>query len=338
MKKRIVSLLLAVLVVPGLAQAQDTQEPRRAVEGRDGVKLERVAGKIVSLSANTVTIATRAKSNDDKAKHVKVQISAKPELRDLFAKGLGQKAQLFCRKTDKGGLVIVRVRSIEGVEVPEQGRQRPGMMGQMRHGGEELSPEQLEKRRERFGAMREHFRENPELRKELRELAQSDPEAFGQRIRQMHEDSGTASGARPRGGFSGRKTGQPGRDGARPGPARQRGGRDGARPGPAGQRGGRGMDRLGNPQIAKLEQQSQELAKRYQKAQGQDKEELDEKLRDTLTEAFELKVQAQGKQVQHLEKQLDRLRKQLEKREQSREAMIQKRFSQLTGQEDELSW
>ncbi len=324
MKKRIVSLLLAVLVVPGLAQAQDTQEPRRAVEGCDGVKLERVAGKIVSLSANTVTIATRAKSNDDKAKHVKVQISAKPELRDLFAKGLGQKAQLFCRKTDKGGLVIVRVRSIEGVEVPEQRRQRPGMMGQMRHGGEELSPEQLEKRRERFGAMREHFRENPELRKELRELAQSDPEAFGQRIRQMHEDSGTASGARPRGGFSGRKTGQPGRDGARPGPARQRG--------------GRGMDRLGNPQIAKLEQQSQELAKRYQKAQGQDKEELDEKLRDTLTEAFELKVQAQGKQVQHLEKQLDRLRKQLEKREQSREAMIQKRFSQLTGQEDELSW
>ena len=93
-----------------------------------------------------------------------------------------------------------------------------------------------------------------------------------------------------------------------------------------------------NPQIVKLEQQSQKLASQYRQAKGRDKEELGEKLRKTLTEVFEQKVQTQAKQVQRLEKQLEKLRDRLEKRQKTREAMIQKRFTHLTGQEDELSW
>ena len=91
-------------------------------------------------------------------------------------------------------------------------------------------------------------------------------------------------------------------------------------------------------EIRKLEQQSQELAKQYRQAKGRDKEELGEKLRKTLTEVFELKVQTQAKQVQRLERQLEKLREQLEKRERNREAMIQKRFTHLTGQEEDLPW
>ena len=98
------------------------------------------------------------------------------------------------------------------------------------------------------------------------------------------------------------------------------------------------MVRPGSPQIIKLEQQSQELARRQRQAEGQEKEELGEKLRKTLTEVFELKVQTQGKQVQRLKRQLEKLRGQLEKRERNREAIIEKRFTQLTGQEEELSW
>ncbi len=102
-----------------------------------------------------------------------------------------------------------------------------------------------------------------------------------------------------------------------------------------------GSGRRASPEIAeilKLEQQSQELAKQYRQAKGRDKEELGEKLRKTLTKVFELKVQTQAKQVQRLKRQLEKLRDQLKKRERNREAMIQKRFTQLTKQEDELSW
>ncbi len=98
------------------------------------------------------------------------------------------------------------------------------------------------------------------------------------------------------------------------------------------------MVRPGSPQIIKLEQQSRVLAGRYRQAKGRDKEELGEKLRKTLTEVFELKVQTQGKQVQRLKRQLEKLRGQLEKRERNREAMIQKRFTKLTGEEEDLPW
>ncbi|MCK4850220.1 MAG: hypothetical protein KAT11_02660 [Phycisphaerae bacterium] len=338
MKKLIASLLLVVLVVPSLAWAEQGRQPQRRRQqkdapGRGGMKLEQVGGKIVSLSINTVTIATGAPSKDKKtkAKYVKVQTSAKPKLRELLARGLGLKAQLLCRKTDKGALVLVRVRSIEGVEVPEQERRWPGMRDRMRQRGKELSPEQREKMRERFGAMAEQLRENPQLRQELRKLAKEDPEAFRRRIRQIREQGpGRPDRMRPR-----REPGRP-----TPQAGRRRPGEPMPPPGPGmGPRWGSG--RRASPEsaeIRKLEQQSQALAKRYRQAKGPDKEELGEKLRKTLTEAFELKVQTQAKQVQRLERQLEKLREQLEKRERNREAMIQKRFTHLTGQEEDLPW
>ena len=333
MKKLIASLLLIVLVVPGLAWAEEGKEPqqhrRRKASTHEGeTQLKQVGGKIVSLSANTVTLTTRAASKDKKtkAKHVKVRISDKGRMRLLLARGLGQKAQLLCRKTDKGGLVLVRIKTIEGVEIPEQGRRRPGMRGEMYSRGKELSPEERGKMRELFKAMGSHIQKNPELRRELRELAEKDPEAFRRRIRQIREQGLGRPDTR--------------RQPSRPTPqANRRRSRSGE---PMPGMSPRGVSRRrASPEsaaIRELEQQSQELARRYRQAKGRDKEELDEKLRKTLSEVFELKVQTRDKQVQRLERQLDRLREQLEKRERNREAMIQKRFSQLTGQKDELSW
>ncbi len=338
MKKLIASLLLVVLVVPSLAWAEQGKQPQRRRQqkdapGRGGMKLEQVGGKIVSLSANTVTIAKAAQTEDDKAKvqQVKVRTADKPELRGLLAKGLGQKAQLLCKKTDKGAWVLVRIKSIEGVEVAEQGRRWPGMRDRMRQRGKELSPEQREKMRERFKTMGAHLRKNPELRKKLRELAEKDPEAFRRRIRQIHEQGpGRPDRMRPR--WEPR------------GPMPQA---DRRRPGEPMPPLGLGMSPMGvsrrrasaeSAEIRKLEQQSQELGKRYRQAKGRDKEKLGEKLRKTLTEVFELKVQTQGKQVQRLERQLEKLRGQLEKRERNREAIIEKRFTKLTRQEEELSW
>ncbi len=314
MKKLMVSLLLVVLVVPSLAwaeEAKETKHPRKQKVTHSHVPMA-IEGKIVSLSVNTVTIATGANSQDDKAKvkRVKVWISDTPGVRVLLAskgidpkaqrlllaKGLGRKAQLLCKKTHKGDWILLSIKSIEGVEVP--------------------------KRRVSYRIMAEYIGKRPELRKELRELAEKDPEAFRLRVRQIREQGPSRPDRmRPRREPS-RPTPQAGRAVFKPGPFF---------PSPR-------RVRPGSPQIAKLEQQSQELAKRYRQAKGRDKEELGEKLRRTLSKVFELKVQTQVKQVERLERQLEKLRDQLEKRERNREAMIQKRFGQLTGEEENLPW
>ncbi len=92
------------------------------------------------------------------------------------------------------------------------------------------------------------------------------------------------------------------------------------------------------PEIAKLERQSHKLAQQYRRAEGEKKDQLAEKLRDTLARTFELKARVHEEEIERLERQLGRLRDRLERRRHNSEAIIQKRFSQLTGQEDDLDW
>ena len=108
--------------------------------------------------------------------------------------------------------------------------------------------------------------------------------------------------------------------------------------GPRGQEGRRRFS-PGNEQTQKLERQTHDLARQYRQAEGQEKQELEGKLRAALLETFEAKSQLQNQQVEHLEKQLQKLRSRLENRRKNREAIIDQRFEQLTGQQDdELSW
>lgn len=315
MKKLIAILLLVVLVVPGLAWAEEGRQPQRrqqraAARGSE-MELKQVGGKIVSLSANTVTIAPLEKSKD--AKTAVVHISEKPELLGLLAKGLGRKAQLICRETDKDGLVLVKVNSIEGVAVPKQGSPWPGMRDKMQHGGKTLSPEQREKMRGQFKAMHERIDKNPELRKELRELAEKDPEAFRQRIRQIHASAGKSD---KDGGLHSKH------------PDRPKSKRN--------MHGGKSFGQWNDPQIQKLRQEAHELAQKYGQAQGQEKEQLGQKLREKLSATFDKRVALQAKAAQELEKQLKELQQRLEERRKNREALIEKYFAKVTEQKDEV--
>lgn len=323
MKKTGLTVLIVVLFFPalGLAQQDETRErPRRDRVERPGESLnfEELRGEIISVSKNEVTIAA---GSADKPEQIKISIpERRAELRGLLGQGLGQKAELRCYKTRRGTWALLKIEGIEGVDVPSQSPSGPGEVGERpHHKDDEFSPEQRERLRDRFRAVAQRLKENPELREELKKLAKEDIEAFRQRIRRIHQLAGESI----------RGPDQPRGDGMA-----QRG-RGGPMPDQRGWRRGQSMP----PQIAEFERQSRELAEQYRRAEGRDREELGNKLQDRLAEIFDEKAEAQEKEVRRLEKQLEKLRKRLEKRQSHRKAIIQGRFEELTGQEDdELSW
>jgi hypothetical protein len=251
----------------------------------------------------------------------------------LLAQGLGRKAELQCRKTSQGVLTLIRIEGIEGIEVSEQTGFGPGIRERSRDRAQQLSPEDRETFRARFKDMRERLSEDPELREELRESSREDPDAFRQRIRQMMPELHQRPERR-----------RPQRDEDPGGMSNHRGSRMMGRMGPGQEMGPRGREgrRRFSPEdeeLQKLERQTHELAEQCHRADGQEKDELGEKLRETLSQVFEKKDQAQSQEVERLEKQLDKLRSRLENREKNREAIINQRFDKLTGQQDdELAW
>ena len=322
MKKIVLGLLAFVLFVPALALAQEAQEPPvpqpyggPQVAGARA-NIEKLQGQIVLASKTELTINSGTK---DKPEQIKIRIpERRAELADLLSKGVGKKAELLCRKTPQGDWVLLRIGSIEGVDVSSQPALGPAIREGLHRRAEQLSPEQRERLRDRFTAMSEYFKENPQQREELKKLAKEDPEAFRERIRQIHEQSIQGS--------------QPGQ--SWPGPM------------PSGQRMGMGPLGQGGPhfspemmEIHKFEQQTHQLAKQYCQAEGKEKDELAGKLRTTLSEIFDKKAQAQSQEVKQLEKRLEELRDRIKTRQKNRETIIQKRFEQLTSSEhDDLAW
>lgn len=313
MKRLISGFLIAVLALPLVTSAEQDNK-KVTPELLKNRRMDRLQGKIVSVSESEVTVSI---GTEDKPEQAKVFIPEKrrAEFRGLLARGWGQKAQLLCRKTDEGGLALVRIKSIEGVQIAERGRRWRGMRDGMHQRGKELDPEQRKRLRDRFRSVAKKLRENPELRAELRNLAKEDIQAFRQRIRRIHELAGESA-----------------KDGwhhpTRPGQMKPK----------ARMRGGKGFGRRHDPQIRRLERETHELARKYSQAEGEQKEQLGQKLRDKLSETFDKKVELRAKEVERLEKQLEKLHQRLEKRRQNREAIIEKRFAKLTKQGDDLSW
>ena len=357
MKKIILGLLVMVLFVPAVVLAQedaDTERPRTRRSGRERERLnfEEIRGEIISVSKDTVTIAT---GTADQQEEVKIRIpERRTELRGLLAQGLGQKAELQCHKGRQGTMTLARIQGIKGVDVSDQSQpsfgrgmeqEGPGRGVRQEGRGRDMPEQSWGEQKQgkggqepgmggRFGAMAEHLKENPELRQELRDLAQDDPEAFRERIRELMPELHQRQGPDDR-----QEGGMPGRHG--PGMMGQMG--QGQGMGPQGhQQGRQGRDRFSpeNQQTRKLEQQTRELAQQYRQAEGQEKQELEDKLRDSLVKTFEAKARIQNEQVERLAEQLQKLRDRLESRQDKRKAIIQKRFEQLTGQEDddELAW
>ena len=316
MKKTILTLLIVLLAVPIVVLAQqDKAQPATPPAERPG--LEQLQGRIVAVTEDELTIDTGTK---DKPQQTKVAIPKMhtAEFSDLLNKGIGKQAKLRCWKTPQGVLNLARIDSIEGVDVSTQPTfgPWPGQRMQRQHG--QLNGAEQDGMRDRFRAMYDRLKENPELRRELRSLAKEDFPAFRQRIRRIHEltrDSIKGTGRGPGQLMPGGSQG----------------------PGPFGT-GPMSAHQMISPEIMKLEQQSLRLAGQYRRAEPDKKEELAAKVRTSLSEIFDKKDQERTKQVERLEKQLKKFKENLEKRRENREAIIEKRFEKLTGQGENLAW
>lgn len=370
MKKQLINMIMASILVAGAAVAAQNADQvggRGLRRSSEGMRAESVTGEIRTVSVDGLTIVI-GQAEDAKTIEVGLPRSDSQAYRELLAQGIGNKAELLCYKRPNGALRLVRIKSIEGVDVSSQPAAWPRIREGIRQRAQSFTPEQ----KQAMKALHERLQSDPELREELQGLHREDRDAFRDRIHELLAEAGLApedmpqmgpggphgfAGATPRGpggpgGFGPNPHQMPGVGQAPPfGPAGQGQSRFGTGPrGSAGQPGMMGspmmpgmaripgtpgFGRRGqNPEITKLERQSYQLAQKYRRAEGKEKDELAEKLRDTLAQVFKLKAQVHEKEVERLEKQLDRLRQRLAKRQESSEDIIQKRFEQLTGRED----
>lgn len=100
--------------------------------------------------------------------------------------------------------------------------------------------------------------------------------------------------------------------------------------------------RAADPEMFELEQndqrldrESHELAEQYRRApEGPAREEVRGKLRETVAKHFKARQERRELEVKRLQAQLERLRGALEKRSKEADAIIERRMSQLLGEED----
>ena len=109
--------------------------------------------------------------------------------------------------------------------------------------------------------------------------------------------------------------------------------------------GGAGVDLETRREIAEGERESRELARKFRRAEGAERERLTRELRDTLERTFDAKQQARREQIEHLRENADRIQSDLSEleteraeRERARREIIERRQGELLGESDELDW
>lgn len=80
------------------------------------------------------------------------------------------------------------------------------------------------------------------------------------------------------------------------------------------------------------------LAMKIEKSDGKNDEALKKKLRGEIEKAFDLRLTLQKAELANLEDEVEELRTLLKKRETAREAVIERRFKELTGENEHLEW
>jgi hypothetical protein len=102
-----------------------------------------------------------------------------------------------------------------------------------------------------------------------------------------------------------------------------------------------GMPGMADPEMLKLqredmllEQQSHELAMRYQRASKEDREKIKKEVTEVVNKQFEVRQQRRALELKRLEEELKRLRTIVEQRAKSRESLIEKRVADLIGPEE----
>ena len=337
MRKLLIYLVVAAVFVPALAWAAEDALYGTSRRAHKQLNLKVVAGEIASLTSEEVIVSTGKEGESAQAKVLLPQRN-RQEFSDLLGKGLGKKAQLLCHKTPTGQWQLLRIKSIQDVDISNQPAAKPWIREKLRDRAGQFTPEQ----RQAMKTLHERIQNDPELREDMQKLRKEDPEAFRKKLHGLFGEAGLNPEdfppMRPKPGtLGGRSVHGPACKcpscGLR-GPMKMDMSRRDAHPSMPGV--GR---RQQNPQIQKLERQSYKLAQQYRQAQGKDKQELAEKLKAKLAEAFELKTQAHQKEIERLEKQIQQLHQRLDKRRNNSQAIIEKRFEKLTSQEDgNLRW
>jgi hypothetical protein len=87
-----------------------------------------------------------------------------------------------------------------------------------------------------------------------------------------------------------------------------------------------------------LARQSQDLVRKYAKAEGESKEAIKAKLTDLLGKQFDSRQKRYGDEIAALEAQVKRLRDLVQKRQENRQDIITRRFEQLVRETQGLGW
>jgi hypothetical protein len=91
-------------------------------------------------------------------------------------------------------------------------------------------------------------------------------------------------------------------------------------------------------EVRKLERKSRDLARDVRKAEGADKEQLEQELDDVLKEIFDRKQELRKERIEKLEERLEKSRQRYETRMSERERIIENRKNELLGEPDYLEW
>lgn len=92
-----------------------------------------------------------------------------------------------------------------------------------------------------------------------------------------------------------------------------------------------------NPEVARLERETRELAEQVMAAEGRERTRLEQRLRERLDELFDVKLEARAERVERLEREADEARADLEQRRANREEIVDRRLRELLD-DDVFDW
>jgi len=91
-------------------------------------------------------------------------------------------------------------------------------------------------------------------------------------------------------------------------------------------------------EVIKLEREARELARKARRAEGAEREQLEQELRAKLMETLDAKLEARSERIERLEEHLQEERNILDARRNSREEIVSRRLRELLGEDDLLDW
>ncbi len=91
-------------------------------------------------------------------------------------------------------------------------------------------------------------------------------------------------------------------------------------------------------ELMKMEMESQRLARRARRADGDERAQLEQELQEKLNEIFDRKQELRENRIEQLRESLNKALNQQNERDQSRNEIIDRRLRELLGQSDKYDW